>query len=289
MTESVVSLYEDIIDVCKSCNLNKEAEKFEKKIASVTYSKIEKRKESSIYLPTYIKENSKKVNEIRNILEDAIIQLPDKCDKVNCHKLFTEEQLMDEWLKNKKEYKVKCPACEESFVPNLEIITMGITRPYYFFFPPLFVEGIENLIMVEGKSVLYSIRFYEEHTVLFWNTVFYFQLIKQPYFMLSLNFNESPLNTLLEYKDIPKDIKESTSNSFISLLGDWKKNKEVTMSRILGKSMEERKMEPISPMVGMSMSVKVETIQITKEDNNNNNSILSQIVTNAQTKVCIVF
>eukprot|EP00826_Nyctotherus_ovalis_P058259 TRINITY_DN7995_c0_g1_i3.p1 TRINITY_DN7995_c0_g1~~TRINITY_DN7995_c0_g1_i3.p1 ORF type:complete len:271 (+),score=67.91 TRINITY_DN7995_c0_g1_i3:1444-2256(+) len=242
-----------------------------------------------------MREDFKKSEPLSNVLEDAFIQLPDTCGKSTCHKTFTEEQLMDEWLKNRKEYKVKCPACGEPFVPNLEVTTLslGATTPYYFFFPPLFVEGIENLVRVEGSAVFYSARFYEEHAVLFWNMVFYFQLIRQPYFMLSLKFDENSVAKLEEYEATHKLKEAREKNLFASLLGQWRKEKELSMSRMFGRSVEESKTEPITPVVSIKEPVEVETILITKGESNkeakSEGNLTYYTVVTIQSKICIMF
>ena len=111
------------------------------------------------------------------------------------------------WSRNLNEYTVKCPVCGKSFVPNIEVNLgrAGLAaedgnQQYYFLFPPLFAKETYNLIEFKGASAFFTPEFSERHQLLFWNTVFYFRLINQPYFMLSLDYSLDSLAKLKEYQ-----------------------------------------------------------------------------------------
>lgn len=177
-----------------------------------------------------------KTTEILSTIEDSIIELAKNCGSRSCRTYFTEEELMLEWSKQPKEHTVKCPCCEGAFTPSLKVTNalLGITVSHRLLFPRLFVKEMEMILEYEGVASFFSSEFYEKRNELFWNTLFYLQLVDKPCFMLSLHFDsEIVQKSLKPAAATPRDV-----FSFSCLFEQWRKSKINTMNGMFKKNRE---------------------------------------------------
>ena len=96
-------------------------------------------------------------------------------------------------LKNQSEYIIRCPVCKQCFVPKFVIHTQyesdllpdgkeGLTMQLLS--PVVLYKEFINTLNKKGDEVLQSESFIKEHSVVFWNLVLYFKLMKLPCFIL---------------------------------------------------------------------------------------------------------
>uniref|UniRef100_A0A8C5E4T6 DENN/MADD domain containing 4B n=1 Tax=Gouania willdenowi TaxID=441366 RepID=A0A8C5E4T6_GOUWI len=147
-----------------------------------------------------------------------------------CNSLVYDEEIMAGWTSDDSNLNSLCPFCSASFVPflNAEICDLGPVSRYCpsqdgggeplatsFVTPPLFFsqgsslagapqvsvaylsplvlrKELESLLENEGDAVLGETRFLENHSIIFWNLVWYFQRLGLPNNLLQLVWN-SPL------------------------------------------------------------------------------------------------
>ena len=147
----------------------------------------------------------RKTAEIDSLINDTIIEISKICDNSNCKKVLTDRELMKLHIKNPDESSIKCPSCGQNFSPNLKIKTTytKFTHSCPFYFPYSYIKEIEKLKKSQGINIFLCQKFYEEHSDLFWNTIYYFQLINKPFFMLSLKFDINVLPKLWKYQNSP--------------------------------------------------------------------------------------
>eukprot|EP00826_Nyctotherus_ovalis_P004903 TRINITY_DN11089_c0_g6_i1.p1 TRINITY_DN11089_c0_g6~~TRINITY_DN11089_c0_g6_i1.p1 ORF type:complete len:271 (-),score=51.84 TRINITY_DN11089_c0_g6_i1:185-997(-) len=176
-----------------------------------------------------------KTTQILSTIEDSIIDLTKNCGSRSCRTHFTEKELMLEWSKQPKEHTVKCPCCEGAFTPSLKVTNtvLGNTASHRLLFPRLFVKEIEMILEYEGVASFFSSEFYEKRNELFWNTIFYLQLVDKPSFMLSLHFDSEIVQKSLKPAATPRDV-----FSFSCLFEQWRKSKINTMNGMFKKNRE---------------------------------------------------
>uniref|UniRef100_A0A8C5E4K3 DENN/MADD domain containing 4B n=1 Tax=Gouania willdenowi TaxID=441366 RepID=A0A8C5E4K3_GOUWI len=140
-----------------------------------------------------------------------------------CNSLVYDEEIMAGWTSDDSNLNSLCPFCSASFVPflNAEICDLGPVSRYWYelhpvntsvwcsssgsslagapqvsvaYLSPLVLrKELESLLENEGDAVLGETRFLENHSIIFWNLVWYFQRLGLPNNLLQLVWN-SPLS-----------------------------------------------------------------------------------------------
>jgi hypothetical protein len=96
-------------------------------------------------------------------------------------------------LKNQSEYIIKCPICKAAYVPKFMIYTERKSKILHegrdglcmqLLSPVVLYKEFINTLNKEGDSILMSENFIIEHSVVFWNLVLYFKIMKLPCFVL---------------------------------------------------------------------------------------------------------
>lgn len=96
-------------------------------------------------------------------------------------------------MKNQSEYIIKCPICKGCFVPKFTIYTdrsspilpegkKGLTMQLLS--PVVLYKEFINTLNKKGDKVLLMPSFVTAHSVVFWNLVLYFKIMKLPCFVL---------------------------------------------------------------------------------------------------------
>jgi len=108
-----------------------------------------------------------------------------------------EEELFSLFTQDQSDYVVKCPHCQQQFVPKF-LVQSEYRTPFVngregvsmHLLPPcaLYKEFI-NTLAKKGDSVLTQEVFITEHPVVFWNLMIYFKIMKLPVFFLDQDFS----------------------------------------------------------------------------------------------------
>uniref|UniRef100_A0A8C3A879 DENN domain containing 4B n=1 Tax=Cyclopterus lumpus TaxID=8103 RepID=A0A8C3A879_CYCLU len=132
----------------------------------------------------------------------------------SCNSLVYDEEIMAGWTSDDSNLNSSCPFCYASFVPflNAEICDLGpghtFSLPSRFqgsvgesqwwkvsfygtvtvaYLSPLVLrKELESLLENEGEAVLAQPQFLENHSIIFWNLVWYFQRLGLPSNLLQL-------------------------------------------------------------------------------------------------------
>uniref|UniRef100_A0A8C3A621 DENN domain containing 4B n=1 Tax=Cyclopterus lumpus TaxID=8103 RepID=A0A8C3A621_CYCLU len=139
----------------------------------------------------------------------------------SCNSLVYDEEIMAGWTSDDSNLNSSCPFCYASFVPflNAEICDLGpvgspklqiciydIPDPgphigsgktpnsfqVAYLSPLVLRKELESLLENEGEAVLAQPQFLENHSIIFWNLVWYFQRLGLPSNLLQL-VRASPL------------------------------------------------------------------------------------------------
>ncbi len=153
-----------------------------------TVTTVEEDKEAAM---AHLREK-KQGDKLLKVLQKTLIELSNKCNNPDCDRYLREEEIMSAWPRSLDRYSIKCPACGKEFIPDM-VIQLGPEKVKHFYFlsPPLFAKEVHNLVENKSAGAFFCSEFYKKHKVTFWNMIFYFRLINQPYFMLDLNYKNS--------------------------------------------------------------------------------------------------
>uniref|UniRef100_A0A3P8PYH9 DENN/MADD domain containing 4B n=1 Tax=Astatotilapia calliptera TaxID=8154 RepID=A0A3P8PYH9_ASTCA len=143
----------------------------------------------------------------------------------SCNSLVYDEEIMAGWTSDDSNLNSSCPFCGSSFVPflNAEICDLGPVSRYSWFStltdgcwwsnsrsidrlclggvpqvtvaylsPLVLRKELESLLENEGEAVLAQPQFLDNHSIIFWNLVWYFQRLGLPNNLLQL-VRASPL------------------------------------------------------------------------------------------------
>uniref|UniRef100_A0AAY5JZE6 DENN/MADD domain containing 4B n=1 Tax=Esox lucius TaxID=8010 RepID=A0AAY5JZE6_ESOLU len=120
----------------------------------------------------------------------------------SCNSLVYDEEIMAGWTSDDSNLNSSCPFCSATFVPflNAEICDLGpgslpggpppVTVAYLS--PLVLRKELESLLENEGETVLAQGQLLENHSIIFWNLVWYFQRLGLPCNLLQL-VRSSPL------------------------------------------------------------------------------------------------
>ena len=110
-----------------------------------------------------------------------------------CVEQLREEEVLSGMLKNNSEYIIRCPKCKQCFVPKFKIFTASPTDflpegkkglSMQLLSPVVLYKEFLNTLNKAGDQILMSEKFYKDHSVVFWNLVLYFKIMKLPGFVL---------------------------------------------------------------------------------------------------------
>ena len=177
-------IYKWLIEVCGACDLKDEVERLflelkkdglgpsidtittyfqasgktdrgRVKALPAAVAKVEEEKVSAITL-----EKERRVKEkLLKVLYTALVELPTKCKNPGCDNYIREEELVSAFPKSLHTYSVACPGCGQRFTPNLEVQhTPNKVKYYNFYFPPLFLKEVYNLIENNSVHTFFSVR-----------------------------------------------------------------------------------------------------------------------------------
>uniref|UniRef100_A0A6Q2ZML0 DENN/MADD domain containing 4B n=1 Tax=Esox lucius TaxID=8010 RepID=A0A6Q2ZML0_ESOLU len=125
----------------------------------------------------------------------------------SCNSLVYDEEIMAGWTSDDSNLNSSCPFCSATFVPflNAEICDLGpVTLPtgslpggpppvtVAYLSPLVLRKELESLLENEGETVLAQGQLLENHSIIFWNLVWYFQRLGLPCNLLQL-VRSSPL------------------------------------------------------------------------------------------------
>uniref|UniRef100_H2N2W8 DENN domain containing 4B n=1 Tax=Oryzias latipes TaxID=8090 RepID=H2N2W8_ORYLA len=124
----------------------------------------------------------------------------------SCNSLVYDEEIMAGWTSDDSNLNSSCPFCSAPFVPflNAEICDLGpvssmggtpqVTVAYLS--PLVLRKELESLLENEGEAVLAQPQFLENHSILFWNLVWFFHRLGLPCNLLQM-VRSSPLVSTL--------------------------------------------------------------------------------------------
>ena len=103
---------------------------------------------------------------------------------------------MSGMIKNQSEYTIRCVICKQVFVPKFTIYTdresdlmpegrKGLRMQLLS--PVVLSKELINTLNKSGEQVVTSPSFIAEHSVVYWNLVLYFKILKLPTFILDQN------------------------------------------------------------------------------------------------------
>eukprot|EP00743_Colponemidia_sp_Colp-15_P005741 GILK01006171.1.p1 GENE.GILK01006171.1~~GILK01006171.1.p1 ORF type:complete len:1268 (-),score=219.43 GILK01006171.1:106-3909(-) len=163
-----------------------------KAVAEGHENKTQRRKRMSIVAPTVPAVTGLSESSARD-LEDAYLCMEDDCG--SCGKTLGDEEIMAGWQQSYNSYTTACCYCGNKFVPRFHVSFSDGTKRFCEFLSPLVLKKeVENLFMNKGEYVLHSSLFRQEHTVIFWNLVWYFTLVGVPLFFLEHPENQFTSN-----------------------------------------------------------------------------------------------
>ena len=96
-------------------------------------------------------------------------------------------------LKNQSEYTIRCPICKQAFVPKFKVYTEQPTEQLpdgrqglsmQLLCPVVLYKEFVNTLNKAGEQVLVSGNFIADHSVVYWNLVLYFKILKLPTFIM---------------------------------------------------------------------------------------------------------
>ena len=96
------------------------------------------------------------------VIDKAVIELSNKCKNLECKNFIKEEVILTLWEKNCDSYTIKCPFCEITYIPTLNIkISAERDESCYFLFPPMLKKEINNLINNETSKVFFHVYLFK--------------------------------------------------------------------------------------------------------------------------------
>ena len=126
---------------------------------------------------------------------------------------------MTGFQKNQSEYTICCPICSANFVPKFTVYSeydtpylsgrQGFTLPLLS--PVVLHKEFVNTLNKTGAKVLSSHDFVQDHSVVFWNLVLYFKVMKLPCFLLDLDYSKKHVKVQVSW--ILKYLPASASTS----------------------------------------------------------------------------
>uniref|UniRef100_A0AAY4E1I3 DENN/MADD domain containing 4B n=1 Tax=Denticeps clupeoides TaxID=299321 RepID=A0AAY4E1I3_9TELE len=113
----------------------------------------------------------------------------------SCNSLVYDEEIMAGWSSDDSNLNTNCPFCGATFVPllNAEISDLNgsfiggpplVTVAYLS--PLVLRKELESLLENEGEMVLSQAQLLDNHSIIFWNLVWYFQRLGLPSKLLQL-------------------------------------------------------------------------------------------------------
>ena len=166
---------------------------------------------------------NKSTEQLQDRLNSNIFLTYDYCP--NCLKKksrgkLTIEELLAGFKKEKNSYYSVCNICLSKVFPKLYMINiksqpLDDIESVNFLSPYVLLKEIDNIIKNNGDKYFYISDYFmhKEHKHIFWNLVFYFQLLNLPRFVLYVLRDEEKINLLIDHLDFLKSCPEIKSNN----------------------------------------------------------------------------
>lgn len=123
------------------------------------------------------------------------VEMSSCCRCYNCFCLVFDEEIMEGWSADDSNLNTDCVHCESKFVPFLTITVTDVTSvseneasesqedkaftvPYLS--PLVLRKEMENVLEHEGDLCLLKTSFIDDHPIIFWNLVWYFERMNLP-------------------------------------------------------------------------------------------------------------
>ena len=114
---------------------------------------------------------------------------------------------MSGWQKSMNEYVSQCPLWKAKFVPKLNLFTdsdhnslCGREGFEVQWLPPSWLlKEYTNCVSQRGENIILKEDFRKDHNTIFWNLIFYFKLLKLPWFFLDNYYNPAHIFMLTEH------------------------------------------------------------------------------------------
>jgi len=146
------------------------------------------------------------------------------CYKNNKKKKLQLEEILGGFKKDKSTYFSTCNVCMSKFFPKIYIIyennakSLDIVETVNLLSPVVLLKEVDNLIKNQGEKYFFISEWYKhkEHKQIFWNVVYYFNVLKLPTFVLTYIKNDFLMSDILEELDrfrLTFNPKKSTSNA----------------------------------------------------------------------------
>lgn len=237
-------VYKKLFEACMKCKLHDEAGKLRDEMKSITFAFQDTNQRT--FIPTdgkgmkiIQKEEEKKEEDLETdneaaqvsyVLENVVIFAAAQCKNTTCNYIIKEEEIMTGWQQSMNEYISQCPLCKAKFVPKLILLTdseheslNGKDGLEIQWLPPsCLMKEFTNCITQRGDSILLKEDLRKDHSAIYWNLVFYFKLMKLPYFFLDQysSYSSRQIESLSLYQPIDSKKRTSTVSTKTSLNKD---------------------------------------------------------------------
>jgi hypothetical protein len=150
-------------------------------------------------------------NQLQLQLDSTIFLAYDYCP--NCLKRkskakLTIEEILGGFKKDRSSYYTVCNLCLVKVYPRLYMIntkhqTLDNIEWVNLISPAVLLKEVDNLIRNNGDKYFYTSEYFrhKDHKQIFWNIVFYFQLLKLPRFVLYILRDEAKITKLIDHLD----------------------------------------------------------------------------------------
>jgi hypothetical protein len=165
--------------------------------------------------------------KIEDLIETCIFLSYEYCP--NCHKnkklrKLSIEDLMGGFRREKSTYYSVCNVCLCKIFPKLYILNDNQEKieefeTVNFISPIILLKEIDNLIKNHGEKYFYLTDYYvnKDHRQIFWNIIFYFQMLNLPCHVLYIQRNEIKLNQMAEQLEMMKISNNKKNNQNMNL------------------------------------------------------------------------
>lgn len=163
-----------------------------------------------------------RVIKLSQVLEGSLfIELQKECS--HCDAGLREEELFSLFTQDQSDYTVRCPYCKQCFVPKF-VVQSELRSPFIenkeglsmHLLPPvaLYKEFI-NTLAKKGDRVLTEEAFLNDHSVVFWNLMIYFKIMKLPVFILDQDYSAKHARVQVSWikKYLPSKVLSTTASS----------------------------------------------------------------------------
>jgi hypothetical protein len=141
------------------------------------------------------------------------------CLKKKSRSKLTIEEILGGFKKDRSSYYSVCSVCLVKVYPRLYMIntkneSLDNIEWVNFISPAVLLKEVDNLIRNNGDKYFYTSEYFrhKDHKQIFWNMVFYFQLLNLPRFVMYILRDESKIKNLIEHLDHLEEIYKQPIN-----------------------------------------------------------------------------